>query len=600
MLNLKEIQTPRILFLGSHPGIIQAVLDFDFLAGNVPSVVCLVLPGKRFEKFFFGDQEILIRCFDKISSLPQGLKAEVNMAVSVASGRRTYSALSTLLELPELKVINVFAEDVPELHAVKIYNEFTQSRGISVIGPASIGLMIPGQVKLGAIGGVQARQLVGGGLFTKGNTAVFAASGGMTNELINILARAGRHLSFSLSVGGDRFPVLSPQEAFLMAQADENTESIVYYGELGGDDEYVLAELIETGKLTKKVVTYIAGSISEMFETPPQFGHAKAMASSATETASAKRQALRRAGAIAPDTFEEFAKEVQNLPIGKLESLVDNSQLEQRLATIESRRTKLFSSSISGEKAGEVEILGKPLLERAQKSSIGELVSSLLLGRQVKSTTLPEFTEFTIKLLVDNGPYQSGVLNTMITARAGRDMISSLAAGLLTIGPRFGGATNAAAANWLAGVGSGKPAWDFVEEFAARREYIQGIGHKKYTTDEPDPRVEQLLKFLDKIPADKRLYSNFAREVEQITSLKKANLILNVDGCMGAVLLDILATEEELSVDELKELSRSGFFDAFFVIPRSIGLIAHHLDQKRLDEGLVRLSPEEVGFISQT
>lgn len=600
MLNLKEIKIPQILFLGNHPGIVQAILDFDFLAGNPPSIKCLILPGKRYEKFFFGDQEILISCFDKVSSLPLTLKGEVNMAVSVASGRRTYSSLSSLLELPQLKVVNVFAEDVPELHALKIYKEFTQDKGISIVGPASIGLMIPGKVKLGAIGGVQARQLVSGGLFTRGNTAVFAASGGMTNELINILARTGRHLSFSLSVGGDRFPILSPQEAFLMAEADESTQSIVYYGELGGDDEYVLAELIKTGKLTKKVVAYIAGSISEMFETPPQFGHAKAMASSVVETASAKRDALRQAGAIAPDTFEEFAKELQNLPIGNVEQLIDKAQLDMRLGKIESRRTKLFSSSISGEQDGEVELLGQPLLERAQKNSIGELVSSLLLGRQVKSITLPEFTEFTMKLLVDNGPYQSGVLNTMITARAGRDMLSSLAAGLLTIGPRFGGATNAAAANWLAGVESGKSPWDFVEEFAARREYIQGIGHKKYTIDQPDPRVEQLLKFLDKIPVAKRTYSNFAREVEQITSGKKANLILNVDGCMGAVLLDILANEEQLTADELKELSRNGFFDAFFVIPRSIGLVAHHLDQKRLDEGLVRLSPEEVGFISQS
>ena len=45
----------------------------------------------------------------------------------------------------------------------------------------------------------------------------------------------------------------------------------------------------------------------------------------------------------------------------------------------------------------------------------------------------------------DHGPAVSGAHNTIIASRAGKDLISSLASDLLTIGDRFGGALDGAA-----------------------------------------------------------------------------------------------------------------------------------------------------------
>ena len=45
----------------------------------------------------------------------------------------------------------------------------------------------------------------------------------------------------------------------------------------------------------------------------------------------------------------------------------------------------------------------------------------------------------------DHGPAVSGAHNTIVAARAGKDLISSVASGMLTIGPRFGGAIDGAA-----------------------------------------------------------------------------------------------------------------------------------------------------------
>ena len=76
--------------------------------------------------------------------------------------------------------------------------------------------------------------------------------------------------------------------------------------------------------------------------------------------------------------------------------------------------------------------------------------------------------------------------------------------------------------------------------------------------------------------------------------MKKGNLILNVDGHIAAIMLDVLAQEEALTTPELKQLIDADFFNALFVIPRTVGFIAHYLDQKRLDEGLFRLPDNDI------
>ena len=50
-----------------------------------------------------------------------------------------------------------------------------------------------------------------------------------------------------------------------------------------------------------------------------------------------------------------------------------------------------------------------------------------------------------LMVIADHGPAVSGAHNTTVTARAGKDLVSALCSGLLTIGPRFGGALDDAA-----------------------------------------------------------------------------------------------------------------------------------------------------------
>lgn len=591
MLDVEKLRKKeaKIVAIGSHPGILQSMLDFDYLSGKKqPALVGIVGVGRKYERYFWGEKEILIPVFSFFQEpLEEELK-NVNFFLNLTSGRRVLASTNQALEfLPNLMAGAVFAENVPEKHALEIY-ENAQRLGKTVLGPASVGLLIPGKLKLGAIGGTQAIQLVNGRTFTPGHSAVFSASGGMINELINILAQNGKAISFALSFGGDRFPILTPKEAFLAAEKDPATENIVYFGELGGYDEYEVSELLKDGKITKNVIAYIGGSISEMFPTPPQFGHAKAMAGRPKETASAKREVLKNAGAKVANSFQEFVENIQKIPSGRG---IEPKSVTITLSKMTTRRHALFVNRVSEETDEGVRVLGEDLPTLAKNHSFSFIVLSLLLGRKIKSLALEEFADFILKLLVDHGPNVSGAVNTMITARAGKDLVSSLVSGLLTVGPRFGGAINAAAGNWLEGVESKIDPNTFVEEFAGKGEYVPGIGHRKYTTDNPDPRVQEILKFVGSLKGE---YTKFARGVEKVTSSKKGNLILNVDGAIGAVMLDLLQEKEGLSQKELKELVDIEFFNAFFVLSRSVGFTAHYLDQRRIDEGLFRLPADQV------
>lgn len=586
MRSIAEIrkQPGTILAIGSYKPGYQAALDFDFLSGkSSPSLVGIVGPNKRFEKYFWGNDEVLIPCYSSLAAAKQAL-GEVNWLLNISSGRRTFQSTVDFFEtFPDADGAHLFAEDVPEKYAIEL-NDRYQEKGKTIIGPAGVGLVVPGALKLGVIGGVDWRQIEKTQLHVPGSVAILSASGGMTGEIITMVTRSGHHISFALCFGGDRFPTTAPREAFLAAQADEATTHIVYYGELGGQDEYELAELVQTGEVTKPVIAYIAGVIGETFEQPVQFGHAKALAGSRAETATAKREALEAAGVQVASSMTAFNEMISRIPKDEV--------VERRVRNLSNRSESLFTSTISQESSKGYEFVGRPLQDWAASGDIALQITAALLGRQPISPHTSELVKLIFLLSIDHGPQVSGALNTIITARAGKGLVDSLAAGLLTVGPRFGGAVTDAAREWHKGVSEELTPQEHVEEYARSKKMIGGIGHKKYRMDLPDPRTKVLGEFAGTLSGHPHF--DYAKQIEAITTAKKGNLVLNVDGHIAALMLDVLQQEEGLSGDELCQLIEADFFNSLFVIPRTVGFIAHYLDQKRIDEGLFRLPDDDV------
>ncbi len=322
MISISDIRTRdnKILVLGNHEGIIQSILDFDYLSEKICSSVIGIVTGHRgFAKYFWGRSEVLIPTISNFTN-NSPLTEDNLWLLNLLSGRRTLTTTQDFIaQLPHAAGAALFAENVPELHAQQLIKTVTPRHSDTdsvplIVGPASVGLLVPGVLKLGPIGGITPDQINISHLTETGNIAILSASGGMTNELINIAISAGHRLSFALSFGGDRFPVLSPRDAFLLAEEDPNTQTVLYYGELGGDDEYELVKLKEAGKFTKTVIAHIAGTVASLFPESPQFGHAKAKADKAKVTALAKREALKSVGFSVSSSFSEFINLVLGLP----------------------------------------------------------------------------------------------------------------------------------------------------------------------------------------------------------------------------------------------------------------------------------------------
>lgn len=572
--------TPSVVVLGTHPAIIQSMLDFDVVAGrSTPSVIAIVAAARSAQKFFFGASEVIIPCYANLESVPVSVRTAANWMLNVQSGRRVLQSTKEFFSLvPHAFGGHIFTENVPEHHTTELIERF--GKDYIIAGPSGVGLLVSGHLKLGAIGGTDAPQIIASHIATGGSVAVVSTSGGMTNELIRSVAHTGNRVSFSVCIGGDRFPITSLRDVLVLAENDPDTAAIAYFGELGGTDEYDIVEMLQSKTLTKPIICYVAGVIDEAFDEHMQFGHAKALVAHEDESAGAKRAALREAGATAADTFTAFLDALSALPKQKVNDREIDSDmfLTRRSSILSTRRIVSLDEAC--------EPLQNGTLAAPQPYAHSRSVLRALLGVPVTDPTAA-FVEAVFSLLIDHGGHVSGAVTTMVTARAGKDMVSSLAAGLLSIGPRFGGAVNEAARAWRTGVSQGTTASEFVEAMNRKGTLLSGIGHRKYRVGLPDPRVSALSSYADLL-VNKKHYT-FAREVESITTGKSGNLILNVDGVIAAVLLDLLMEKEGMTDDAIDALMKAEFFNALFIIPRSVGFIAHFMEQKKHDEGLFRL-----------
>jgi citrate synthase len=205
------------------------------------------------------------------------------------------------------------------------------------------------------------------------------------------------------------------------------------------------------------------------------------------------------------------------------------------------------------------------------------------------------FLEMVVVITADHGPAVSGAHNAIVAARAGKDLISALVSGLLTIGPRFGGAVNDAAEYFSQYLDAGQSPEFMVKDMKTKGINIPGIGHRIKSLKNPDKRVE-LLKNYAKKHFPMTPYLDYALQVEQLTTAKRDNLILNVDGCIGILCCDMLRSIGA-TPQEVKEFVALGALNALFVLGRSIGIMGHVMDQKRLNTRLYRQPWDEILYM---
>jgi ATP citrate (pro-S)-lyase len=585
----------------------QRMLDFDYASRReTPSVAAIINPTgvNGYQKFFFGTCEILIPVYKMLANAAKA-HPNVDVMINFASFRSAASSTEEALLIPQIRTIVIIAEGVPE-RRTKLIRAKAQALGKVIIGPATVGGIRAGCFKIGNAGGT-IENIVESKLHRPGSVGFVSKSGGLSNEAYNIIARNTDGLYEGIAIGGDTYPGSTLLEHLFRYENIPDVKMLVCLGEVGGNAEYEIAEALKAKKITKPLVIWVTGTCSKAFKTEVQFGHAGAKAESEVETADAKNAALRAAGAIVPNSYDDYDQKIKETyerlvkrgvikpkpepPVPKIP--MDYAKaLKQGLI----RKPSHFISTISDDR-GEELLYGKMPISEVFKQGIGigGVLSILWFKRQFPAYAT-KFIEMAIMVTADHGPAVSGAHNTIVTARAGKDLVSSIASGMLTIGPRFGGAIDGAAQMFSDAYDRGLTPTQFVVEMKKKGVNIQGIGHLIKSIHNPDMRVTIMKEYAKKYFKSTPLL-NFALEVEKVTTAKKDNLILNVDGCIGICFVDML--RNEMSKTEADEYVQMGALNGLFVLGRTIGLVAHFLDQKRLKQGLYRHPWDDITYMTE-
>jgi len=574
----------------------QRMLDFDYLSGRkTPSVVGFITPtGTGYHTMFWGTREVRIPRY-KTMAEAIAKHPEADVMVNFASERSCAETTLEALETESIRTIAMIAEGVPQRDVRKIA-AIAKDKGKWIIGPATVGGLKAGSFKIGNAAGT-IENIKDTKLYRPGSVGFVSVSGGLSNEGYNIVSRNTDGIYEGIAVGGDVYPASTLLDHLLRYEANPNIKMMVSLGELGSRAEYDIVDAIKDGRLTKPLVMWVTGTVAKMLPSGVQFGHAGAKSGSADTSAEAKNAALKEAGVVVPESFDDYAEKIKETYDGLVadgtivpveEPMPPHVPMDYAAAKAQGmvRKPTAFISTICDEQGDQHTYCGIPIDEVIKKDmGLGGVIGLLWFKKEIPEYA-SGFIELVLQIVADHGPAVSGAHNTIVTARAGKGLIESIISGIVTIGPRFGGAVNGAAEHFTYGKESGMDPKEFVASMKKKNVNIQGIGHRIHSVEFPDLRVNIMADYAKKhFKTTPTL--DYAMSVQDITTRKKNTLILNVDGCIGVCFVDLLISLD-YSKDEIKEMIDMGFFNAFFIIGRTIGFMGHYFDQKRLKTPLYR------------
>lgn len=192
----------------------------------------------------------------------------------------------------------VITEGIP-VHDSTQFVAYAQAKGSTrIIGPNCPGLITPGESNVG---------IIPADITGSGPIGLVSKSGTLTYQMMYELRDIG--FSTAVGIGGDPVIGTTHIDCLRAFQDDPKTEAIVMIGEIGGDAEERAAAFIKE-YVTKPVVGYVAGFTAPEGKT---MGHAGAIVSGSSGTASAKRDALEAVGVRVGVTPSESAQLLRSI-----------------------------------------------------------------------------------------------------------------------------------------------------------------------------------------------------------------------------------------------------------------------------------------------